>query len=77
MDSIYKFAIIIMILCGTWIILVRSMKINYEDEYADIGHASFAVEDGDLGSNTQGAAVGAGVVGAGTLAMLAAFCLPG
>ena len=76
MDSVYKLSISIMVLCVSWIILVRSMAINHEYGYDDIDHASFALEEDKLGSGTQGAAIGAGVLGAGTLGTVAALCFP-
>ena len=45
--SIYEVTISIVVLYGTLVELVESMKINHEDEYARLGHMEF--EEDEIG----------------------------
>ena len=84
MGTIYKVVIIVMALYGIWINLTECKTINDEEGYVGIDHTSLeenGFEDSheskqQLGSQAQGAAVGAGVVGTGVLATTLALCLP-
>ena len=80
--SIYNTTITIVVLYGIWIDFVESMKINYEDEYARLGHIYHEEDEIDEAHESRltedekiGAAIGS-YAGLGLCAGLSALGAP-